>query len=145
MTKKCFKCLVEKTLEYFYKHPKARLGRLNKCIECTKIDVKEHRAANLEKFREYDRSRASSEHRIELRARVTKKYSIDYPERRKANSAVSSAVARGDLKKLPCLICGNHKTVAHHTHYDSPLSVVWLCQAHHRQAHALGDKLEKEA
>lgn len=38
--KKCFKCGQEKDLKNFYKHPGMSDGRLNKCKECTKIDVK---------------------------------------------------------------------------------------------------------
>lgn len=143
-SKQCFKCRRVLPLDAFYKHGRMKDGRLNKCMACTKADVTTHRLANLEKLRAYDTARASTKKRIELRAMVTKQYSKDHPERRRANAAVSLAVAKGDLQKLPCLICGSLKAVGHHTHYDSPLSVVWLCQAHHRQAHALGEKLEKE-
>ena len=38
--KKCFKCGVTKDISMFYRHPAMRDGRLNKCIECTKNDVK---------------------------------------------------------------------------------------------------------
>lgn len=39
--KKCFKCGIWKTIDGFYKHPQMGDGHLNKCINCTKNDVKE--------------------------------------------------------------------------------------------------------
>ncbi len=38
--KKCMKCNKNKVLDDFYKHKKMADGRLNKCKECTKSDVK---------------------------------------------------------------------------------------------------------
>jgi hypothetical protein len=40
---------------------------------------------------------------------------------------------------LPCLLCGE-KAEAHHTDYDMLLDVIWLCPAHHKQAHAMARK-----
>lgn len=38
--KKCFKCDTEKSLDEFYKHKGMADGRLNKCKDCTRADVK---------------------------------------------------------------------------------------------------------
>lgn len=135
-TKRCFKCLCEKPIEVFYKHAKMADGHLNKCKDCAKTDVLLHRQQNLEKVRAYDKLRSSQPHRIELRARVNAEYIAKFPERKKANTAVGTALRYGILKKQPCSVCGAVKAVAHHPDYDYPLDVVWLCQPHHKQVHA---------
>jgi hypothetical protein len=58
--KTCFKCNVEKPLTDFYPHPQMGDGHLNKCKACTKKDVAEHRAANIERVRDYDRAAVGS-------------------------------------------------------------------------------------
>jgi hypothetical protein len=134
--KRCFRCLCEKPLEAFYRHSMMKDGRLNKCIECTKTDVAKHRQENLEKIRAYDRARASQVHRLASRTKYAGQYREQYPGRRRANAMVAYAIRTGKLKKQPCWMCGCN-AVAHHPDYDRPLDVVWLCQPHHKQAHAL--------
>ena len=134
--KRCFKCLCEKQLEDFYKHTAMGDGRLGKCKECTKADVNKHRQENLERIRAYDRMRASQPHRMANRDYHVRSYEARFPNRKKANTAVGNAIRDGRLKKQPCWVCGE-SAVAHHPDYDRPLDVVWLCQPHHKQAHAL--------
>ena len=50
----------------------------------------------------------------------------------KANRAINS----GKLVRQPCEVCGNKKVDAHHDDYAKPLSVRFLCRAHHREFHA---------
>jgi hypothetical protein len=135
-TKRCFRCLSQKPIEAFYKHAQMGDGRLGKCKDCTKADSTAHRMANLEKIRAYDLRRASQPHRVANRLRIVKEYTTRFPKRKAANTAVSNAVRDGRLQKQPCWSCGN-SAVAHHPDYDRPLEVVWLCQAHHKQAHAI--------
>ena len=135
-TKQCFKCLRKKPLEAFYKHAQMADGHLNKCQECTKTDVALHRQQNLEQIRAYDKLRASQPHRMALRTRTVAEYVANFPARKKANTAVGNALRSGRLHKQPCWVCGLN-AVAHHPDYDQPLDVVWLCQPHHKQAHAL--------
>ncbi|MDD3443188.1 MAG: hypothetical protein PHW89_07990 [Sulfurimonas denitrificans] len=47
--KKCFKCGIDKELDEFYIHKQMLDGRLNKCKECTKKDVKDNQT-------EYDKT-----------------------------------------------------------------------------------------
>jgi len=113
-------------------------GYLNKCKECTKNDASRHRALNLDQARDYDKARASLPHRRELNRRVTREWRAAHPDRRSAQIAVGNAVRDGRLNPWP--VCAVHscnkKPEAHHPDYSSPLDVVWLCHAHHKQAHA---------
>lgn len=135
----CFKCGESKPIDDFYKHKKMADGHLNKCKECTKVDMYESRHyKHRDRVLTYDKSRSSRPERIVLRKIKQGKYRAKYPERGSANRKLFRAVKAGMVEKLHCFICGSEKTVAHHTDYSRPLMVEWLCQAHHQQAHAMG-------
>jgi hypothetical protein len=131
--KVCFKCLVSKPFEEFYKHSKMKDGHLGKCIECTKTDVREHRA-NSDSVRAYDRkrgSRRSLEH--------TQKYRAENPEKYKAHTMVNTALRTGKLMKpAACSSCPSEfKLHAHHDDYSRPLEIRWLCARCHAKWHAV--------
>jgi transcription elongation factor Elf1 len=135
--KACFKCGKEQPLSEFYKHKEMADGHLNKCKSCTKKDTRNRRFGDKrEEVLKYDRERAHLLHRKENHKRVTSKWEKKFPERRYASGVVAHALKAGKIQKLPCLICGG-KSEAHHPDYSRPLDVVWLCSAHHKQAHAL--------
>ena len=135
-SKKCFKCKSVKELAEFYRHPRMADGHLNKCKECAKNDVALHRAANLEKVREYDRVRAKDKDRRKAAAISVRRWRAEDRRRSAAHRAVARAVRAGTLSARPCETCGNDKSVAHHDDYDKPLDVRWLCPPCHRQHHA---------
>jgi len=62
-----------------------------------------------------------------------------YLFKRKAWDAVNYAIESGKIKKEPCKICGDINSQAHHSDYNKPLDIIWLCDQHHRQIHR-GDK-----
>ena len=135
VVKACFKCGVSQPLSEFYRHAMMADGHLNKCKACSKRDVLEHRRKNLDKVRAYDRERAKHPHRIALNTAGMAAYRKRFPERYKANSAVGNALRTGVLTKGPCEVCGISETESHHVDYSRPLSVVWLCPAHHHEIH----------
>lgn len=132
--KSCFKCGAEKPLSEFYKHPEMPDGHVNKCKPCNKADVTANRAANLERYRAYDRSRGNRQGPEYLA-----KYRAENPEKYKAHSAVNHALRAGNLQKLDaCEHCGSQSNiVGHHTSYaeDMRLYVTWLCQGCHITLH----------
>ena len=52
-----------------------------------------------------------------------------------AQRMVEHRVESGIIKRLPCEVCGDEKSQAHHPDYSKPLDVIWLCQTHHKQLH----------
>ena len=129
--KQCFKCQEVKPLGDFYKHSQMSDGHLNKCKECTKKDVDQHRQLNIEKIRAYDRARGS---------RQGPEYSLEYrrrfPLKVKAQKMVGNYIRDKKLFREPCEQCGNPRSCAHHDDYAKPLNVRWLCHACHSQWHA---------
>ena len=134
--KECFKCKAVKPLTEFYKHKAMADGHLNKCKDCTKKDVGEHREKNIEKIRAYDRERGKHKDRIQAQAQITKAWREEDKRRTRAHSAVARAVRSGRLIRKPCESCNNPNSVAHHDDYSKPLAVRWLCQACHKQHHS---------
>lgn len=133
--KECFKCKTVKPLNEFYKHFAMGDGHLNKCKECTKRDVGDYRAANLERIREYDRERGKIPERIKANTEVNRAWRAEDKRRQLAHIAVARAIRNGTLVRHPCVRCGEAKSVAHHEDYDKPLEVMWLCQPCHKQRH----------
>jgi hypothetical protein len=133
--KQCKVCLETKPLSEFYKHPQMADGHLGKCKECQKAATMKARAADPERYREYDRDRAKLPHRIAAAIATTRKWRAADLRRAKCHGAVASALKAGKITPEPCVVCGDERTEAHHPSYDLPLDVVWLCPLHHKQLH----------
>lgn len=142
----CKQCNTSKGAEDFYASNQTR------CKDCIKERVRAHRQANLEKVRAYDRMRGAAPHRVAARiayqqtsqgkqamARARLSYKLRKPERRAAHVALGNAVRDGRVIPWPvCAVpdcCGRPQ--GHHPDYSRPLDVVWLCDKHHKEAHAL--------
>lgn len=146
---RCKHCLIDKDASAFY------LSNKSRCKECVKLAVNAHRQANLEAVRSYDRLRGGLPHRVAARKEyqgtpafasshqaANGRWMKAHPERKRAASLVKKALMRGKMTRLPCLVCGTEKVEGHHPDYSQPLSVVWLCNPHHRAAHAATEELE---
>jgi hypothetical protein len=128
MKKPCIKCGVPRELTEFYRHPGMADGRLNKCKECHRLDVKENRKRNIEYYRAYDRDRGNRQNNEYVRD-----YRARNPEKYKAHRALNNAVRDGKIvKPTHCTKCGKETTLhGHHHDYAQPLNVEWLCPACH--------------
>lgn len=148
--KVCFKCGAEKPLNLFYKHKGMADGYLNKCKECSKVDVKKNRDDNPEYYKDYDKSRANQPQRVKARDEYAKtevgyrnvqkaknNYVKRNPKKRSAHISVGNAVRDGKLIRSPiCETCKSvSKTEAHHCDYNKPLDVMWLCDGCHKAWH----------
>jgi hypothetical protein len=56
-------------------------------------------------------------------------------KRKRARFRLNKAILKGLVIKEPCSVCGDKKSEAHHSDYDKPFNVSWLCFKHHRQLH----------
>jgi hypothetical protein len=139
MLKLCKKCMVEKPIDEFYRHPSMADGHLSKCKECAKADVIENRNANLEYYRQYDRKRydaggrPTSSATPERRSRYNAKWIERNPEARACHWKVGNAVRDGRIiRPTKCSSCGKKKRVeAHHADYSKPFDIEWLCKKCH--------------
>jgi len=78
-----------------------------------------------------------------------KRYFLSYKknERRKKNMTAEQylhyktqnilryKIRKGEIKRLPCEMCGNPKSQGHHSDYSKPLEIKWLCRKHHSELH----------
>jgi len=94
--------------------------------------TRERRREIEQKWRENNRERD---------AELKRAWLLKNKHKRKAHRAVEYARKVGWLTKLPCHVCKNPNTHAHHDDYDRPLDVIWLCPQCHKDRH----KMLKEA
>lgn len=107
------------------------------CGQCKKCKTRIYLRKWREENRERNRAtfRAWNERNRESRRKAKQEWQRRNLHKARASNAVGRAVARGDLVREPCEVCGAAKVEAHHEDYDKPLEVRWLCHLHHAQAH----------
>lgn len=143
--KTCRACGSTKHTSEFYRHKDMSDGYLNHCKNCVKNRIKCYREKNIEKARAYDRARGSrvssekaralyAENREKVLA-YKQKWADANAHKRRAQIAAGNAIRDGKIKKMPCVVCGDKKSQAHHDDYDKPLDVVFLCSKHHGERH----------
>jgi ribosomal protein S27AE len=136
--KTCFKCNRQLPPDEFYKHPMMADGRLGKCKDCAKRDVRENRHRRHAYYLEYDRQRSQTPERLQAIRESQRRY----PHKHRARILFHNAVARGKIvRPKECERCGATGRIEdHHEDYAKPLEVNWLC----RKCHALADAALRE-
>lgn len=151
----CVRCQSNKDASEFYAKDRT-------CKECRKELVRANRAAKIEHYREFDRQRANLPHRVEARLayqatergreavrRANRSYLSRNPRIRASQVAVNNAIRDGIL--VPPPVCLNLECMkpgpveGHHTSYDHPLGVDWLCRECHVAVHDLHRRLERQS
>lgn len=133
--KTCFKCECEKPISDFYAHKMMKDGHLNKCKECTKLDVK-LRYLDPQKrimIAEYEKRRFQNPERKKKVATYQKSSRCRNKDKYNARTKVGNLIRSGKLVRKKCEVCGDEKSEAHHTDYNLPTSVRWLCFFCHRK------------
>ena len=131
----CSICFVVKPISEFHKDKHCPDGLYPVCKKCRIIKSRrdyrkrEHKISEYGKrYRKTDAGRASRK-REDLNRRV------NHPKQYKANYFLTNAVRDGRIIKGSCEVCGEKKTHGHHTDYNKPLEVMWLCKKHHDKWH----------
>lgn len=90
------------------------------------MNASEANKAKCRRYREANREKYLESHRV---------WRANNREKLLAQGKTRRAVKYGRLIKLPCEVCGNVQSEAHHPDYSKPLDVRWLCTLHHKNEH----------
>ena len=69
----------------------------------------------------------------------TKKKHEEYRLKALVRGRLITEIRSGRIKRLPCVVCGDPNSEAHHKDYTKPKEVIFLCRSHHREHHRKED------
>ncbi len=132
-------------LTEYYKDKK---GLRTTCKECCKAKYRQHYQANKERLLKHNKQYAiANKDKLEITRKVwrdknkdkvkayqdkaSKKYRDNNKDKERCYNLVKKAIRQGVLIKQPCIVCNSLDTETHHSDYNQPLSVVWVCRSCH--------------
>lgn len=136
-TKTCTneKCGETKLISEFYKHKSGKDGYTSNCKECIKAYNRQYRQDNLEEVRLRDTERNKKPARQALHRVYAQTFKNKFPKVTKASNAVNNALRDKKISKpTSCTKCNDSvaRIEGHHTDYDFPLDVTWVCSPCHK-------------
>jgi len=143
--KQCACCKIWKFPNSF--PPRNKKGTLaSYCYDCGRLKGKDYRS-KLEKDAERKQRRLQNNRKLMAAKRADpsfveyhnpeyrKTYSDKHPDQRRIYARIAHHIKKGNIIPLPCMVCGDKKSEAHHEDYSKPFDLMWLCRSHHREIH----------
>ncbi len=135
--KRCSMCKDIKPLQDFHLNKSTKDGRQYRCKPCNCAAVQKSYHKHRERRRASDKQRNHQEDRKTRARESQRQHRLRFPDRVRARLAVAKAVRCGDMVRLPCRVCGDPDTQAHHWRGYAPehwFDVQYLCADHHSEA-----------
>ena len=127
--KKCSRCKEVKPTDEFHNYSYSKDGKAGQCKKCARKSTLKWRLGNLEQAREYNR-----------KYKDKNRYGI----KRRARQRLTNEIARGNVKRQGCVVCGKAAQAHHHFGYEYALEIIWLCKDHHIKHHVWFNQRLKE-
>lgn len=134
--KHCRTCRTTKPIGEFRRHAHSHDGHVHSCRSCQEVARARRKVAI-----ELTPEQIAEKHKKKLASnrRAVSRWQQENTEAVRAKAAVASALKRGVIAKpIRCQVraCKNSGRLhAHHSDYSAPLTVAWLCPAHHKALH----------
>lgn len=133
--KLCRTCNTERESSEFHKRKASKDGLAAKCKLCQKAydDARLKDPKRMEMRRQYQKTEKGKA----AHSRACKNWVEKNQVKRAAHILVGNRIRSGQLIRMPCEVCGNEESHAHHDDYSRPLEVRWLCDDHHNEWHRI--------
>ena len=134
--KKCSKCKTEKDKNSFYIDKHKKDGLTSSCIYCCRKTGKKSILKNIDSVRERS-NKYNKKNREKINSYLNEKYKNDDLHRFKilVRRKTNYYIKNNKINKLPCEVCGDKKSEAHHNDYNNFLDITFLCNKHHNEWH----------